>query len=454
MVQVPNRLRTMRDRTVVKALGDTVNFVLFCVRRFFADRLNMAAGALTYSTLLALVPLVVIAFAILSSFSAFDAVKERMQELFLGAVVPEVGADIRNYVENFTSNASDLKTVGVVGLAVAALFLLSTIEETLNQVWRVERPRPIFLRFLIFWAILTLGPLLIGASFTMTSDLLVNVERFAAEDFGVPRDALGMGGVLPTIGHALSLLIKVAGFTALFMVVPAKRVKFRHAILGGGFAGIAFEILSWGFNTFLTSGTTYETIYGAVAAVPIFLIWIWTSWTVIIIGAVLAAAFPDWWQARSDKLGITLGPPHRLEAAVALLAVLYDQAGRGGPADEDALSAAAPVDSRESILEALRLGGYVMETEAGQVSLARDLRRVTIADLAADLDVRLGLGPEGDGGHEVVADITARTGNLPTLLERLRGAEDEILGLRLSDLIEGISRPAPAAVIPHVRAGK
>ena len=454
MARIPAKLGAMRDRRPVKALGDTANFILFAFRRFFADRLNMAAGALTYSTLLALVPLVVIAFAILSSFPAFDAVKERMQEVFLGAVVPEVGADMRNYVENFTRNASDLKTVGVVGLAVAALFLLSTIEETLNQVWRVERPRPIFLRFLIFWAILTLGPLLIGASFTLTSDLLVTAERFAAEDFGVPAEALGMGGAMPSLTHLLSLIIKIAGFTALFMVVPAKRVKFRHALLGGGFAGAAFEVLSWGFNTFLTSGTTYETIYGAVAAVPIFLIWIWTSWTVIIIGAVLAAAFPDWWQARSDRMGVPLGPPHRLEAAVALLAVLYAQSARGGPADDDLLTAAAPVDSRESILEALRVGGYVMETEGGEVSLARDLRRTTVADLAADLDVRLGLAPGGNDGHEAVAEIAARTGPLPDLLRKLRASEDSILGLTVEELIEAIGRPAPATVIPHVRAGE
>ena len=445
-----DRLSRWRETRFVGAFSDVANFVLFCIRRFFADRLNMAAGALTYSTLLALVPLVVIAFAILSSFSAFDTVKLRMQEMFLGAVVPEVGADIRNYLTNFTSNASDLTTVGVVALAVAALFLLSTIEETLNQVWRVERPRPIFLRFLIFWAILTLGPLLIGASFTLTSDILTSAERLAADDFGVPASALGVTGV-QKVGHALSLTIKIIGFTALFLVVPARRVKLRHALLGGAFAGISFEVLSWGFNTFLTSGTTYETIYGAVAAVPIFLIWIWTSWTVIIIGAVLAAAFPDWWQARSDQISVALGPPHRLEAAVAILSVLYEQAGRGGPATDDRLVEAVPVDSRENIIEALRVSGYVIETDQGEVTLCRDLNRVRLTDLAADLDLRLGLPEGGNEGHEAISAIASRSGRLPEILSRLRAAEEDVLQVTLVDLIEG--RPAaPTSVLPRVRA--
>jgi len=160
-------------------------FTRFFVRRFFSEQLNAAAASLTFSTLLAIVPLLVIAFAILSSFPAFDAVKEQMQELFFSAVVPEAGTAIVDYLEDFTRNASNLTTVGIVALAVTALLLLSTIEGTLNRIWHVERPRPIVVRFLIFWAILTLGPLLIGVSITLTSDLT---------SLSAHTDLLGLGG--------------------------------------------------------------------------------------------------------------------------------------------------------------------------------------------------------------------------------------------------------------------
>ena len=310
------RLDELKQKHAVKVALHVINFIIYAVRRFFADRMTNSAAALTYSTLLALVPLLVIAFAILSSFPAFDAVKGRMQELFFNAVVPEAGTAVSDYLSNFTQNASNLTTVGVVALAVAALLLLSTVEDTLNQVWRVDRPRPIFVRFLIFWAILTLGPLLIGASFTLTSDLMKYATHTQLAMLGVQAEVPIPGSSI--FSTLLRIAINIVGFTALFVLVPARRVRIRHALIGGIFAAVAFQILSWGFNTFYTSGSSYETIYGAVAAVPVFLIWIYTSWMVIILGAVFAAAFPDWWQSRNGALGFEPTPSDRLTIAVAL----------------------------------------------------------------------------------------------------------------------------------------
>ncbi|WP_316292716.1 YihY family inner membrane protein [Aestuariicoccus sp. MJ-SS9] len=426
-----DRLQRTRGAGIV---AEVANFVIFAVRRFFADRLNNAAASLTYSTLLALVPLLVIAFAILSSFRAFDAVKDRMRQLFLDAVVPEAGAAITNYLSSFTENASNLTAVGVVALAVAAVLLLSTIEDTLNRIWHVERPRPILVRFLIFWAILTLGPMLIAASIALTSDVMHYARNSALFDLGVPAEVGRRGSWI--IDNLVSVGINLIGFTALFVLVPARRVRVRDALIGAGFAAVSFELLSWGFNTFLTSGSSYETIYGAVAVVPVFLVWVYTSWMVIILGAVLAAAFPDWWQARSAELGVKVGPVERLELAVELLSRLHQRAQTGGTLDEETLMEATPFEARDDILDALNAAGYVVETENGRVALARDMHSTTLQDLARDLGMALGLAPGAEDAlpegmtDDYVADLTA----LRAALGRLHEAEGEILGTPIAEL--------------------
>ena len=443
MMDFRAQLDNLKQNRPGRVLLHLVNFLSFAIRRFFNDRMNNAAAALTYSTLLALVPLLVIAFAILSSFPAFDAVKGRMQELFFNAVVPEAGNAVSDYLSNFTQNASNLTTVGIVALAVAALLLLSTVEDTLNQVWHVERPRPILVRFLIFWAILTLGPLLIAASFTMTSDLMKYATHTQLSILGVDAEVPSeRWGFLQAL---LRLVINVVGFTALFVLVPARRVRIRHALIGGAFAAIAFQILSWGFNTFYTSGSSYETIYGAVAAVPVFLIWIYSSWTVIILGAVLAAAFPDWWLSRTSNLDVRPTPSDRLTIALALLGKLHRNAQKGGPLDEEELAASVPLEAREEILDMLCASGYIVETEQGGVAIARDLHATTLFDLVRDMGLPYSTAPDKspDLPDRIARRLAERTGAAHDLLDRLNGAEVDILGVPLADLLTNPNHQTP-----------
>lgn len=418
------------------ALISAGQFAAFAVRRFFAERLTAAAASLTYSTLLAIVPLLVIAFAILSGFSAFDAVKERMQEVFLSAVVPEAGAAIEEYIANFTRNANNLTAVGIVALAVTALLLLSTIEQTLNRIWHVERPRPVLVRFLIFWAILTLGPLLIGGSFTLTSDLM---------NLAGSVEILNTGGTIYAsrlqetwlVNTLISIAINTIGFTALFVLVPARRVRIWHAAIGASLAAVAFEILSWGFNSFLTSGSSYETIYGALAAVPVFLIWIYTSWMVIILGAVVAASIPDWLIARTAVPTGALRPSDRLAIAVTLLAKLHRQAQSGGMLDEQRLVDAVPLEARDEIFDALLRSGYLSQTEDSCVALARDMYTTTVYDLAYDLKLPLGVKPDRDSAipDEIVERLAAETTATRAMLERLHEAEVDILSSPLAHVL-------------------
>lgn len=445
MKTIRTRIDSLKQTRAGAIATNVGHFTVFAVRRFFAERMNNAAAALTYSTLLALVPLLVIAFAILSSFRAFDAVKERMQTLFFDAVVPEAGAAVSDYLANFTQNAGNLTTVGVVALAVAAVLLLSTVEDTLNRVWHVERPRPILVRFLIFWAVLTLGPLLIGASFTLTSDLVKFADAQQLIELGAP---VQLSAGLGIVNILVSIAINVVGFTALFVLVPARRVRIRHALIGATFAAVAFEVLGWGFNRFLTSGSSYETIYGAVAAVPIFLVWVYTSWMVIILGAVFAASFPDWWKARSATLGLTLRPSDRLEITMSVLARLMKRAQKGGNIDEERLAEAAPLEARTEIMEKLRDTGYLVETEDGKVTLARDLYTTSMLDLADDMGLSLGVDPDRPGTlpNDIAEHMAKATQQTRTLLVRLHDAEAGILNISIADAIRMTAQTGDA---PH-----
>ncbi|WP_157932996.1 YihY family inner membrane protein [Roseovarius salinarum] len=416
---------TLRQAALRARAADLAGFVRYAVRRFHTDGMTQAAGALTYSTLLALVPLLVIAFAILSGFSAFRAARARMEEMFFDMLVPEAGAQVADYLSDFTANANDLTAVGIVALAVTALLLLSTIETTLNRIWRVERPRPIMIRLLNFWAILTLGPLLLATSFSFSGDLLDSARDWV----GAGEAGRDLRADWPVLDTLVAIAGQSATFTLLFKLVPARSVRLSHAALGGVVSGVGVQILRWGFNVYLTSSTTYETIYGAVAVIPVFLLWIYLSWTVIIFGAVFAAAFPDWWKTRGAQPDAALSPAGRLEVAVALLGALHRC---GGVATQARLEELVPLDARNDILEALQTNGYAVTTEEGAIGLTRDLHATPVVTLARDLGLALGAAEGGDAAPPHKA-----AGALPGLLRDLHAAEDRVLATPLADVLAG-----------------
>ncbi|WPZ32281.1 YihY family inner membrane protein [Thalassobaculum sp. OXR-137] len=413
---------------------DIGNYVYYAVRRFYADQGAQSAGALTYTSLLALVPLLAIAFAIFSAFPAFETIQDRFEAMLFENLVPEVGYEVRRYIADFTQNTTNLTAVGVVALGVSAVLLLAMIEATFNRIWRVQRNRPLVSRLLIFWTMLTLGPLLLAASFSMTSDAFVAIQRLAWHGADVvPIDLTSNLGIFKRLFAAL---IQTAAFTVMFMLVPARHVRLRDALIGGAVSGIALELLKWGFRWYLTSFPTYQTIYGAVAVVPIFLIWLYMAWTIVLFGAVFAASFPEWWRSRVPGVTATLSPALRLEAAVALIAVISAKARTGGTVDSETLADALPLDARDAVIESLRAAGYVAATDEDNYSLTRDLRHATVADLARDLGVTLGLVREREQNKMMTRVLDGRLGPVPSLLRDLADAEDRLLSVPLSEVID------------------
>jgi len=273
---------------IQKLLG----FLRFAALRFFEDRCPQVAASLTYTTLLALVPLITVAVTVLAAFPVFSELTTQLKIFMLTNMVPEVaGKIITVYMEQFSGKAAKLTLIGVLGLTVTALLLMNTIDRTFNNIWRVRKPRRILQRFLTYWTVLTIGPLILGASLTVT--------------FYVVRLSLGYVQHIPMLGEialkAVPILLMSLAFALLYFAVPNRFVPFRHALLGGLIAGIAFEIMKRMFTLYITQFPTYTLVYGAFAAIPIFLLWLYLSWLVILFGAVIAATLSHWragtWQA-------------------------------------------------------------------------------------------------------------------------------------------------------------
>ena len=414
-------------------LGNLASFVIYAARRFMADGMMLSAGALTFSTLLALVPLTVIAFAILSAFATFDPARARMESLFFEIFVPEVGAGVGNYLSEFSSNAANLTALGIVALAVTAVMLLWTIEATLNQIWRVEKPRSMRTRVLIYWTVLTLGPLLLGASFVLTSNTFTTLSQWARDGVAVVPSQ----DTLPMLSLLFACLTQFLTFTLLFKLVPARPVQLRDAALGGLIAGAGGQILRWSFDSFLSRGSTYETIYGAVAILPIFLFWLYLSWIIVILGAVFSASLPEWRKPHDSTFTENLSQSQKLRIAIAALSVLAHKAREGKTTPLPDLQDRARVTMPDALFEGLLRAGYIVVTENDRISLLRDLHVTTVADLARDLDLVIGLpasvaeaGLDDDAhGPDPARDA------LNDMLRDLHAAETAILSITLNDLI-------------------
>lgn len=283
----------------------------FAARRLDEERLPQVAGSLTFTTVLALVPILTIALAIFTTFPLFHTFRASLEAYFIQNLMQKgIANTILGYLTQFSSKATRLSAVGAVALIVTAVAMMLMIDRVFNQIWRVKTKRPITQRILVYWAIVTLGPLLIGASISLTSYL------FAATN-GAVKHMPFFGGMLYS---SISILLTTVAFTSLYVVVPNRRVEWRDALCGGLLAALAFEVIKRLFAVFVIKVPTYTVIYGAVAAFPIFLVWIYLGWLITLGGAVVTAALPivkyeRWWHVPQ--------PGSAFVDAMALLAVLH-----------------------------------------------------------------------------------------------------------------------------------
>ncbi|MBT9460010.1 MAG: YihY family inner membrane protein [Burkholderiaceae bacterium] len=252
--------------------------------RFRDDRLGLTAGSLTFTTIISLVPLLTVMLALFTAFPMFSSFQIALEKYFLQSLIPpNIAKPVLGALTQFASKANRVGSVGLGVLVLTALALMLTIDRTLNAIWRVQRPRPIAQRVLVYWAALTLGPLLLGASLALTSYALSAGKGVVAALPG------GLSFLLNLIEFVV-LAISVAG---LFHYVPNTHVRWRHAMAGGLFVAAGFELAKRALAWYVSQVPTYSTMYGAFASLPIFLVWIYLGWVIMLLGAVIAAYAPS-----------------------------------------------------------------------------------------------------------------------------------------------------------------
>ena len=411
-----------RSRLKPERIG---RFLLYTVRRFVADGGPRQAAGLGYISLLSIVPMLAIALGVLAAFPAFGDVRQDIQTLIFDNFLPSSSAAVSEQLLSFIDNAGQSTAVGVIVFGVTAVLLLNNINGALNEIWRVQEPRPLALRFLVYWALLSLGPLLLGASLAVGGVVFTKIQVFGVDT--IPFATL-------LLSRLVSVTLSALGFTLIFYVVPGRAVLLQHAFAGGLVAAVLFELLKFGFGIYIANFGSYEAIYGALSAVPIFLLWMYLSWVMILFGAEFAAALPEWRAAQARGRHVA-GPGQHLALALGLLSRLRtaSRSGRGALRERILVQGlpATPAEVDASLRD-LRKAKVVDRSLGSRWLLARDLSTLTLGELARDLNLDLEPG-EGwpPAAEKAVAGLVDASGDhLALSLETLLGAlEREALTL-------------------------
>lgn len=349
---------------------DFLNFMRFIVMRFNQERCLQIAASLTFTTLLSLVPLITIALTMFSAFPVFENFSLEIKTYLLKNLMPEMaGKVITGYMQQFTESAMRLTAVGVVLLGVTAMMLMITIGQAFNTIWRVARPRPLLKRLVIYWAVLTLAPLLIGASLSLTSWLVGLSMGYARH---VPIFGVGVLKILP-------VLLTTLAFAMLFRLMPNRYVPYPHAWIGAFVAALIFESMNRVFGYYISHFPTYKLVYGAFASVPIFLMWIYLSWLAILVGAIIAASLSHW----RAPVARHLSPATQLLNTLRMLQIMANglQQGRVSTLQELSRSLHLGYDVLEKILEKLASANMVRKAEGQGWLLMRDANHIRAVEL-------------------------------------------------------------------------
>ena len=252
--------------------------------RYREDQLGLTASSLTFTTILALVPFFTVALAVFTAFPIFRQLQDALQRWLVSSLVPDsISRQVLGYLTQFAAKASSLGAAGFSILLITALALILTMDRTLNDIWRVQRLRPLGQRVLIYWAAITLGPLLMGASLAVTSYVMS-----------------ASGGLVKSVPDGVQLLfdsiqflVLAVGMAALYHYVPNTPVRWRHAWAGGFFVAVGIELAKKVLSLYLSNVPTYSMVYGAFATLPILLVWIYVAWVIVLLGAVVTAYLPS-----------------------------------------------------------------------------------------------------------------------------------------------------------------
>ena len=347
------------------------SFARFLGRRFLDDRLFEAAGALSFTTVLALVPLSIVVFGVLSAFPVFEQWSEVLRDFIFANFVPSAAQAVESYLLQFSLNTGQLTAAGVITLVVTVLITLQGVETTFNRIWRVKSARPQVSRFLVYWTVLTLGALVASASIAvMTSVFALDIFRTVSGAW-LQRNLVG----------AAPFVIELVAIAAIYRVVPHRTVKWRHAFAGALLAAVLLEVLKRLIALYLGSFDAYERIYGQVAFFPILLLWIYLAWVSVLLGASFAASVSAF---RYQPAAMRLPVGYEMFGLLRLLGRFAEARREGRGLHTDEIQQLEPCLTDSLVQELLgQLGGISLVTraETGEWILARDLDDLSLADL-------------------------------------------------------------------------
>lgn len=346
--------RTHAPATVSSRQHNALKIVRFAAVHAAHKNLTQVAASLAFTTVLAIVPLLAIVLSLFTAFPLFSEFRSALEDFLAASLMPPaVSANVMEYLNQFAAKASGLTAIGSLALIFTSIMLLLTIDEAFNSIWQVQRQRPLRRRILVYWAIISLGPILTGASLWASSTMAQYSISYVE---GLP---FGLGFAL----MIAPLVTSTLGFTALFMVVPNCRVRWRDAAAGGFATALVLSLMRTGFAYYLARFPSYAIIYGAFAILPIFLLWIYMSWLAILSGATMAATLPAIRQRQwdtADHAGAAL------VNAITVLRCLWTPAPSGEPGRTTAeLSEQTSLAQHElrQALGRLQELGYVVSSE-------------------------------------------------------------------------------------------
>ncbi|RNF84528.1 YihY family inner membrane protein [Montanilutibacter psychrotolerans] len=363
----------LRDRARVGT------FFRFLAKRFLADNLFQAAGALSYTTVFALVPLSMVVFGVLSAFPVFGEWSDRLSDYIFSNFVPSAARSVEAYLRQFSANAGQLTGAGVIALVVSLLITLNGVEATFNRIWRVKSARPKLSRFLVYWTVLTLGALMAAASLAMSA------RFFAMSVFETQA-----GHVLQSLMLRVApIVIELVAFAAIYKVVPHRTVQWRYAAAGALLATLLFESVKSGIGLYLGSFGSYSKIYGTLAFVPIFLLWIYLSWIAVLLGASLASSISAF---RYQPASLRLPVGYEIYGLFRLLARFNEARAHGRGLHSDDIQRLEPILTDglvQEMLAQLSAINVVIRAEDGQWLLARDLDELSLGELYEACQLRI-----------------------------------------------------------------
>jgi len=366
-------LAHMRDRHRV------ATFLRFLWKRFMDDNLFQAAGALSYTTVFALVPLSMVVFGVLSAFPVFDRWSDQLSDYVFSNFVPSSARAVETYLRQFSQNAGQLTAAGIVALVFSLLITLNSVETTFNRIWRVPTARPKVARFLVYWTVFTLGALVAATSLALST-------RFFAMAIFETEPGQWLEN---TMVRLTPFTIELISFAAVFKVVPHRTVLWRHAFGGALLAALLFEGGKWSLAFFIGGFSSYGKVYGTLAFAPIFLVWIYLGWTAILLGASFAASMSAF---RYQPVSMRLPAGYEFYGLLRLLGRFAQARAKGLGLHSQDIHDMEPMLTDalvQHMLAQLSGIGLVSRAESGEWLLARDLDTLTVGELYEACQLRV-----------------------------------------------------------------